>query len=351
MASRIANPYSTLLHAQIKERGFTVWEHKKGRLEWLSHLGKAGIIHLHWIEYFFIVRKYKWLTPSRSFLYIGFLIFVKYVLRKKIVVTLHNLVSHERLYPRLEHRMFALTLKLADGVIVHNDYSKKEACRMYNTDENKIRIIPHGNFSSYYPDHISKEAARDILKIPKNKFVMLAFGIIRQYKGVEELLDILEALLVDEKGLFIIIAGTCNDDTLAKRLKEFSNRFEQNSLVRTEFIPDEDVQILMNASDVGILPYLEITTSGALLLCMSFRKPVIVPDLEPVKELLQDSGIYYKHGNSQDLAKVIIKAKSGSYNLEKLSQEVFQISQKYQWDDIADKTVEFYNTLLSPVSK
>ncbi len=350
MVSRIANPYSELLHTQIRKRGFTVWEHKRGRLEWLSHLGKTHIIHLHWIESFFIVRKYKWLTPLKSFLYIGFLIFVKYILRKKIVVTLHNLVPHERLYPRLEHRMFVLTLKLADGLIAHNNYGKKMANRMYNIGEDKIRIIPHGTFGSYYPNHISKEEARDKLKIPKNKFVMLSFGVIRQYKGIEELLDILEDPLADEKDLFIIIAGRCEDTILAKRLKEFSNKFEQNSLVRTEFIPDEDVQILMNASDVGILPYLEITTSGALLLFMAFGKPVIVADLEPIEELLQDSGIYYKHGDSQDLARVILEAKNGSYNLEKLSQEVSQISQRYQWDDIADKTVEFYNNLLSPAS-
>ena len=343
----ISNPYSVLLHTQIRQRGFTVWEYKRGIREWFSHLGETVIIHLHWIEYLFISRKYKWLTPLKSFLYISFLVFVKYILRKIIVITLHNLVPHESQHPTLEHRMFTLTLKLADGVIAHNTYSKKMACRMYNTDKNKIRVIPHGTFSSYYPNDISKEAARDILKIPEDKFVMLSFGGIRRNKGLEELLDLLEDLLVSEKDLFIVVGGACNDDSLKKKLTEFSNEFKQSSLVRTVFIPDEDVQTLMNASDVGILPYRDITTSGALLLYMSFRKPVIVADLEPVKELLQDSGIYYKHGDSEDLAKVILQTKKGFYNLEKLSREVFQMSQEYQWGDIAEKTVELYNDLLS----
>jgi glycosyltransferase involved in cell wall biosynthesis len=335
----ISNPYSVLLHTQIRQRGFTVWEYKRGIREWFSHLGETGIIHLHWIEYLFISRKYKWLTPLKSFLYISFLVFVKYILRKIIVITLHNLVPHESQYPTLEHRMFTLTLKLADGVIAHNTYSKKMACRMYNTDENKIRVIPHGNFSSYYTNNIPKQKARDILKIPENKFVILLFGLIRPYKGIEELLDILETLLVDEKDLFIVVGGKCEDAIIAKRLKEFSNKFAQSSLVRTVLIPNEDVQTLINASDVGVLPYRDITTSGVLLLYMSLRKPIIVADLEPMKELLQGSGIYYKYGDSEDLAKVILQTKNGTYNLEILSQEVFQISQKYQWDDIADKTV------------
>ena len=151
--------------------------------------------------------------------------------------------------------------------------------------------------------------------------------------------------------MFLVVGGKCDDAILERRLQEFSNKFTRNSLVRTEFIPDEDVQILMNASDIGILPYREITTSGALLLYMSFKKPVIVADLEPLKELLQSSGIYYRQGDNKDLARVILEAKSGSYNLEKLSQEVLQISQKYQWENIAEKTVEFYNDLLSQTSK
>lgn len=350
MTGKISHPYIELLYAQIENTGFGVYKWV-GRLDLLKGLRKAAIIHLHWIEGYFFVSHHKHLTLLKSLVFISYLIFVRYVARRKIVITLHNLVAHERLYPALEHRMFTLTLKLADGVIVHNTYSKKMACRMYNTDENKIRIIPHGNFSLYYRNHISRKAARGILKIPENKFVMLFFGGIRPYKGIEQLLDIMEDLLAYEKDLFIVVGGVCNDDTLEKRLKAFSNKLKRSSLVRTEFIPDEDVQILMNASDVGILPYRETTTSGALLLYMSFGKPVIVADLEPILELLQDSGIYYKHGDNEDLARVILEVKRGCYNLEKLSQEVFQISQKYQWDDIAEKTIEFYNKLLSQSSK
>lgn len=350
MTGNVSHPYIELLYAQIRSRDFGVYEWAS-RLDLLKGLRKAAIIHLHWIEGYFFVSHHKHLTLLKSLVFISYLIFVRYVVRRKIVITLHNLVPHVRLYPLLVSRIFTLALKLADGVIVHNNYSKKMACRMYNTNEGKIRVIPIGNFSSNYPNYITKKEARDKLRIPKGKFVMLSFGGIRSNKGLEDLLTILEDILIDEKDLFLVVGGKCDDAILERRLQEFSNKFKQNSLVRAEYIPDEDIQILMNASDVGILPYREITTSGALLLYMSFKKPVIVADLEPIKELLQDSGIYYKRGDSEDLAKVILEAKSGSYNLEKLSQEVFQISQKYQWENIAEKTVEFYNDLLSQSSK
>lgn len=348
--TEILHPYLKSLYTQVASKNYRVYE-MKSRLDLLKGLRKASIIHLHWIESYLFKYGHRYISPLKSFTFIGYLIFIKYILRKKIVITLHNLLPHRMLYPVFERKMFGLTLKLADGVIVHNDYSKKMACRMHNTNESKIRIIPIGHFFSYYSKDISKQAARDILKIPENKFVMLFFGGIRSNKGLEDLLTILEDILVTEKDLFLVVGGKCYDVTLESRLKEFSNKFKHNSLVKTEYIPDEDIQIFMNASDVGILPYREITTSGALLLYISFRKPVIVADLEPIKELLEDSGIYYKHGDGNDLVQVILEAKSGSYNLEKLSQEVFELSQKFQWDDIADKTVEFYNDLLSRSSK
>lgn len=350
MTGKIPHPYIEMLYAQIRKRDFGVYEWAS-RLDLLKGLWKATIIHLHWIEGYFFVPHHKLLTLLKSFVFISYLIFVRYVVRKKIVITLHNLVPHVRIYPLLVSRIFTLSLKLADGVIVHNNYSKKMACRMYNTSEGKIRVIPIGNFSANYPNRITREEARDRLKIPKDKFVLLSFGVIRGNKGLEDLLAILEDILVDEKDLFLVVGGKCDDVILERQLKEFYRKFKQNSLVRTEFIADEDVQTLMNASDVGILPYRDITTSGALLLYMSFKKPVIVADLEPIEELLQGSGIYYRQGDNKDLARVILEAKRGSYNLEELSQEVFQISQKYQWDNIAEKTVEFYNDLLSQTSK
>lgn len=346
MTRKISAPYLELLHARLMNKNVEIYE-CENRLDLVKGLRKVDIVHLHWIEGYFTVPNHKYFTPLKLFIFINYLIFVKYVARKKIVITLHNLLPHENQYPKIQHKTFELSLKLADAVIVHNNYSKKMACSMYNIEEKKVWIIPHGTFGSYYPNRISKEEARGILKISKTKFVILFFGAIREYKGIEELLNILDDLLIYEKDLFIVIAGACADDNLKRRVIEFSNKFKQNSLVRIEYIPDKDVQIFMNASDVGVLPYREITTSGALLLYMSFKKPVIVSDLEPIKELLQDAGIYYKHGNNKDLQRTILKTKNGEYNLKELSQKVFEISQKYQWDNIAEKTIEVYKTLIS----
>lgn len=350
MTMKISHPYLELLYTQMMKRNVEIYECKNS-LDIVKSLRKVDIVHLHWIEGYFTVSNHKYFTLLKSFIFINYLIFVKYVARKIIIITLHNLLPHENPYPTIQHKTFELSLKLADAVIVHNNYSKKMACRLYNIDEKKIWIIPIGTFGSYYPNYISKEEARDILKIPKTKFVILFFGFIRRYKGIEELLNILDDLLIDEKDLFIVIAGACADDNLKRRVVEFSNKFKQSSLIRVEYIPDEDVQIFMNASDVGVLPYREITTSAALLLFMSFKKPIIVSDLEPIKELLQDAGIYYKHGDSKDLQNIILKTKRGGYNLEEISQKVFEISQKYQWDNIAEKTIEGYKNLIPEQSK
>lgn len=332
----------------IKNENFEIFEFRK-RFSTLRYLLKSDIVHLHWIESLFIAYDRKntfFLTVIITAIYINVLITLKFILRKKLVITLHNIVPHRRLYPSLEHRIFKFSLDLADNVIVHNNYSKKLAIQTYDLESNKLSIIPHGHFFSNYPNTLSKNESRNVLGIPNNYFVFLFLGSLNYYKGIPELLEVFSNVLKENEKIFLIITGLCLDNDLIETLKKFSDKFKTNSLIKICYVADEEIQVFMNASDVGVLPFRTITTSGSLLLYMSFKKPVIVPDLEPIQELLGDSGIYYKNSDNEDLMREILKTKNGFYDLKSISVKLNNLAEDYSWDDIAEETIKIYERII-----
>jgi len=244
------------------------------------------------------------------------------------------------MYPILEHFGFLFSLRIADAIIVHNEWSKKEASRIYKIEEGKIHVIPHGNFIGYYPNEISKIDARDKLKIPKEAFVILYFGKIRKYKGLNILISALKD--IKERDIWVVICGKPEDERIKEDLLKFGKTFK-NCVLRLNYIPDSEIQVYMNACDIGVLPYEEITTSGTLLLFASFKRTVIVPSLESLKEIVGEAAIYYTPGNVNDLKRAIIESKT---EIDRSSKIIFKKALKYNWESIATKTYKLYQKIL-----
>jgi len=342
------HPYLVSLYSNIKNKNYNVIA-CKNRIELIKNLHKAKIVHLHWIESWFIGYNTKVIflgTFLRSIWFICFILFIKIFPSKKLVITLHNIQPHRIIYPRFEFLMFKFALTAAHAIIVHNKFSETEIIEKYNINKEKVYIIPHGTFDGYYGNNISRKKARSLLNIPDDRFTILFFGNISKYKGIEQLLQVMPDILDKEKKIFLLVAGSCVDDRLKKIIFDFSLKYPSNSLVKMNRIPDEEVQVFMNAADVGILPYLQVTTSGALLIFMSFRIPVICSDLIPFKELLKDAGIFYTANDANDLKKAILAAFQGKYNLDKLSEEMDNISKESDWATVAERTIEVYDRVL-----
>ncbi|MEM3566643.1 MAG: glycosyltransferase [Candidatus Bathyarchaeia archaeon] len=265
---------------------------------------------------------------------------------RKTVITLHNIRPHERIYLFLEHIWFKLALKLADGVIVHNHYSYNILTSVYGISK-KVYVIPHGNFIDYYPNTMTPKEARRRLRIPDSSFVLLFFGALRDYKGIDDLIMVLRNILPKYNALFAVFVGGIQSEKLRRDLLKFSKEFKGRCIVKMEHTPDEEVQVYMNAADIGILPYKEVTTSGAVLLFQSFGKTVIVPDLPSIKEVLGDSGIYYKQGDMEEMEAAIIKSLIlGKKQVRLLGRKAYERALKMDWNYIAHLTSKFYKKLL-----
>jgi len=349
-----SHPYLIQLYSKLRSMGMQVeffdvsFTRFPLMLYNLLKVKSPTIFHLHWIENI-PSHPSAFKSFKKAIYMLMILIITKLIPKLKIVITMHNLYSHERHHPTLERVFVAIMLRLADAIITHTNYSKERISRYYGVCEEKITVIPHGNFIKYY-GVVSTEEARMKMNIEPGKMVYLFFGHVRKYKGLDTLISALSKLIEDsveklQKTLFII-AGKFREPSLLRSLMELKQKCSGSIIIKNEFIPDKDVPTLISCCDVGILPYHEITTPGSLLLFISFGKPVIIRNLGSLKELTsQDFCIFFT--DEKSLYKAILQAlelkKKGQ--LELMGKRALNHALKYDWFQVSLKHFKLFNKL------
>lgn len=337
-----SNPYQKLLIRSLSKKSVFVYTIFSTSyypfsliLKVLFHW-KPQILHIHWLHHFLLSDS--WVkTFIKSVFFISELVVVK-LLGIKIVWTVHNVLSHDSRFIRLELFFTKIISRFCSRIIVHGDYVKSKVIKLYGVDHYVIRVIPHGHYIGYYRNEVSKKQARDLLKLDEREFVFLYFGMIRPYKGVIELIEAFKRLKHTGSRL-LIVGKPVNKDIAECVLKEC--RDDKRVRVVFDFVPDDEVQIYMNAADIVVLPYRESSTSGSLVLSMSFSKPVIAPSIRSITEILHPrGGIVYDPSDKCGLVGAMRQAltsklsEMGKYNLE--------IIRNFGWDYIANETYRVY---------
>ena len=264
----------------------------------------------------------------------------------RLIYTAHNILPHNRF--NNDYRLFNLVYKSAAKIIVHSAYIKAKLLSMFNIDSNKIEVIPHGNFNHYLPaGELTREEARSTLKLNTDDNVVLFFGAIREYKGLDLLLDAYKIISESQNQIKLLIAGSPDSAEVEKRyydrIKEISEN--GNILFFPEFIPFEKVSVYFTASDVVALPYKRIDHSGVVHLAYSFAKPIIATRVGDFEEAIEEgkSGYLVDAGSPVMLAETIIKAFTDKNKLIKMGIYAGELNYtKYSWDKIAEQTLKIY---------
>ena len=138
---------------------------------------------------------------------------------------------------------------------------------------------------------ISKSSARKILGIEENEKIVLFFGFIRKYKGLDLLLAAMEDKRIKESGIKLLVAGEFYED--AKPYHEQIDKLgiHDQLILRTDFIPDSEVKNYLCAADVVIQPYRSATQSGVTPLAYHFEKPMVVTNVGGLPSLVPDGKV------------------------------------------------------------
>jgi len=330
-----SNPYQYLLANALRKQGVRI-EHLSSlpSCYWLmKNRKKVQIFHIHWLH---ILYYWERKTPVRFIGFVIKLIFAR-LLGYKIVWTVHNFMPHERTFPLIDILGRFTITTLANALIVHCKYAKNEITRKFFRKKN-IYIIGHGNYIEKYPCSISKERARQFLGINANAFVYLFFVKIRPYKGVEALVKSFQQIRTNNT---ILLVGGKGKHLAKKGL--WSNIAKNNSNIKLfmNFIPDEEIQCFFMAADVLVIPFLNVLTSGSIILGLSFGLPVIAPSLGCLPELITpQAGVLYDPLDSEGLLNALLSIREK--DREKMRYEVNKISKRLNWDMIGRKTKQVY---------
>jgi len=257
----------------------------------------------------------------------------------KIVYTVHNLEPHEEV-GRIDAWGMSRMMALADGIHVH-DRSTADALAKMTGRTTGVCVIPHGHYIGSYPCTVDREEARRTLGLPSESFVYLNLGLMRPYKGLEELL--LAFAANPDPALRLMIAGKPADPAYAERLRRLALDDPRVQL-HPRFIAPEEVQFFMNAADACVLPYRQITTSGAAILAFSFGLPVIAPAIGAFPHLVAPGrGILYRPEDPDGLPAALTRAKTTSWGDRR--SEIRDWVAQFDWTTIGAEMVDLYSSL------
>jgi D-inositol-3-phosphate glycosyltransferase len=282
------------------------------------------------------------------------------VLRKKVVLTVHNVNAAKR--DSNDTRFNRLTLRiqyrLADHIFVHSETMKLELSEQFGVQKDRVSVIPFGINNAVPTTRISRGEARQRLGLDDNKKTILFFGRITPYKGLEYLIDAFDELVQRQDEYRLVIAGRPENDcrsywsAIQKRMQDTvkSGRI----MLRAEHIPDDETELFFKAADVLVLPYRYVYQSGVLFLAYSFGLPVLATDVGSLKEEIVEgnTGFVFSLEDSDDLAATIERyfASDLFANLSDRRQEIKDFANRqHSWDLVGKITMNIYSKLLQHV--
>lgn len=316
-----ANPYQKELIKNLSKFGVNIRilpETKKiSFIRNYKIYSRVQFIHLHW-THSFMVHKDFFITVFNSTRFLLELLFIK-IFNIKICWTVHNIHNHDKINVVSERFFLKIIAKfIADKIIVHSESNYNDVILHYKLNKksiSKISIIPHVSYIGAYSNTIDRENARNAINLDQSPFVYLFIGLIRDYKGIKKLIT--EFNNQEFKNSRLIIAGMIHPKS--DELQQFIQtqaRSNKNIITYLQYIPDEYLQILLNAADVVVLPYENVTTSGSLILAMSFGKAVIIPDFQFASEFVDSNGaIFYDATDVNGLKRAMIDIQVKDYKI------------------------------------
>lgn len=262
--------------------------------EVLDKTPDCAVIHLHWVNA--LVDPIVWCkNPIKR--YVKLLILATDILwarmrRRRIIWTVHNLVSHESKNPEVEIQARRLVAKNCSHILVHSASALQLLERTYQVDIScKVTVAPHGNYDGCYPVTLGNvERLGKQWNVEPDDVVILFFGAIRRYKGVERLINAFRS--VGREKLKLVIAGNCSDHLFSQHI--ISAATEDSRIIPAiRFIPEEDVGALFSLADIVALPFERTLTSGSATLACTMGKALLVPEEARVFDFLNDENTIF----------------------------------------------------------
>lgn len=201
--------------------------------------------------------------------------------RTKVIAITDNVIPHEK---RPGDNTFTkYFLGACDGFITMSDKVRNDL-ETFSTQK-PVKQVLHPLYDNF-GEAISKHEARKRLNIPVEGRIVLFFGFIRKYKGLDLLLQAMKLVSEQDSSLKLLVAGEFYENE--KPYRDLIDRLgiADQLILRTNFIPDAEVKNYLCSADVVVQPYRNATQSGVTPLAYHFEKPMIVTNVGSLPALV-----------------------------------------------------------------
>lgn len=278
-------------------------------------------------------------------------------LGKRIVFTAHNVDAGARDGKQSWANRFSLRAlyRLVDHIIVHTHRMKAQLAQDFGVAPDKVSVIPHGVMSAVPDSGLDREEARRRLSLSNSSRVILFFGLITPYKGVDLLVEAMGKIAAADPEAVLLIAGKIKEcPEYWQKVVAAMDRLGLRDRIVTHLrhIPDEEVEIYLKAADVLVLPYRSIFQSGVLFLAYRFGLPVVATDVGSFREELDAAGAGFvcRVDDPDDMAATLRRYfDSPLYlNLVVTRGRIREYAERhYSWATIGAATAEVYSRVLN----
>ena len=257
----------------------------------------------------------------------------------KIVCIADNIIPHEKRMGDLQFTKYFV--KPIDGFITMST-KVLEDLKQFTTSK-PAKYVAHPLYDNF-GEKINQATARQHLSLPLDVRVVLFFGFIRQYKGLDLLLDAIAILKNNHNQLNIkfLIAGEFYEDRKPYDDQIHRLGIYEDLILRTDFIPDSEVKYYLCAADMLIQPYRNATQSGVTPLAYHFEVPMVVTNVGGLPALVPDKKVgLIAEPNAASIAQKI--AEFFAVGAESFIPGLQSEKGKYSWDVMTEEIVSIAN--------
>jgi glycosyltransferase involved in cell wall biosynthesis len=266
-------------------------------------------------------------------------------LRKKpVVFTVHNVLPHEAL--RIFKTVSAVLFYLGDHFIVHTRQNQWQLMEQYGIRAEKISVIAHGVLGSWPSGSESRDAIRQQFGLFPDEKVLLYFGAIRPYKGLDTALEAFAGVHAAFPKCKLLVAGKLWEPW--DRYQHLIQRLNigENVITHLDYVPAASVAGYFTAADLVLLPYHHFDSqSGVGAAAVAFGKPMIVTRTGGLPDFVLDPQWMVPPRDHTALGEAILKCLSDDRLLGKMAKDSEAVAKRISWPEIVRKTNEIYDSL------
>ena len=252
--------------------------------------------------------------------------------KTKMVGLIHNMIPHEptildKLFPRYFVKSMDGFVAMAESVVTDINHFD---------DQNKPKKVSPHPIYDHYGDLMSKKDATVKLGLHKQESFILFFGFIREYKGLDLLLEAFADERLRKFPVKLIVAGEFYENPAPYMQQIIRLGLDDKIELRTKFIPDNEVRNYFSVADIVAQPYRSATQSGVSQIAYHFETPMLVTNVGGLAEIVPNGKVGYVVGvEPKQIADALVDFFTNNRS-EEFIENIRKEKQKYAWSRMTD---------------